>query len=91
MKQIILVILWCLALVGCRDQSQNQLQQNQTARQVETERQEKALAEKHAEESEQRRTWWQSIASILGVASVVLLIVGIILGSKAKNDAGSRH
>ena len=90
MKQIILIILWSLALVGCHDQSQERLQQDQTARQVEAERLERAAAEKHAEETEQKRTWWQTIASVLGIGSILLLIVGIILGSTAKNNAKSR-
>jgi len=92
MKHIILIILSVLALAGCRDQSEQERQpEQQTARQFEEERQQRVVAERHAEESEEKSNRWQFAASVLGIAACVLLVIGTSLGSAAKKNAKPRN
>jgi len=91
MKHTILMILSVLALAGCRDESQQQSQQQeQVARQVETERQQRVAAEKHAEDSDEKRSQWQSVAFVFGIGAVLLLVIGTSLGSAAKSHVKPR-
>lgn len=93
MKKTIPIVLLATAataagLAGCGNNgdSQRQREAQDQIHQVEVERQQKIDAQKQAREDEQSKSLWQSIAFFLGIASLVLLIAGIILGSNAKHN-----
>ncbi len=55
--------------------------------QYETEQGLRRQAETQSVQQQQARSRWQSIATVLAIAAVVLLIVGTILGSAARHES----
>lgn len=86
MKKLIPIalLLGAAGLSACDDNSQQQVQRDQF-HQVEVERQEKIAAQSQARENESSRNFWQFVAYVLACGSIVLLVVGVTLGSTAKN------
>jgi hypothetical protein len=80
MARTLLIVAILLTSTGCpeRHQPDNTTAQQLAQRTIELER---------ARESE---SFWQSTATILGSLIVLALIVGMVLGSKAKDDSDER-
>lgn len=77
MKRFILISAFMLMLTGCPKQPDTT---------------EQRLAERTAELEKARdsKGFWQSTAAILGSLTFLALVVGIIVGSKAKGDADGK-
>ena len=84
MQKFIIPIAFLLACLGACD-DRIQPMQDERSQQIKIERQQRELAEKRADESQKSRDWWEAIASVLGAASILFLIIGACLGSSGRN------
>lgn len=80
MVRLLLTIVILLTLTGCPPKQEND---STTAQQ---------LAQRTAELEQARdsKSFWQTTASILVGLIILALVIGIVLGSKAKSDADRR-
>jgi len=85
MKILTPVMLMTAALVSCDDGSLQRIQQDEI-RQIQVERQQRIAAQRQAREDQHSRNLWQSIAFVLGIASVVFLGIGACLGSAGRKN-----
>ncbi len=77
------------------DRERARVQQEQQARQgAEKQRQaaesQRQAAEKARQAAEESKSFWQTIAWVVGIATIGLFLFGIALGSSARKDAKAR-
>jgi hypothetical protein len=86
---ILTVACLCLAVTGCG--SGTVAQQQTTIRKLEQQLQQEQTAKQHAAQervrAEKESRKWQSTVAWVGAFAVLMLIVGTALGARAKNDA----
>lgn len=78
MARTLLALIILLTLTGCPDQNTTL-----SAEQI-------AAYQAQLKEAQTSKSFWQTTATILGSFIILALIVGIVLGSKAKDDADER-
>ena len=84
---VLLLTFWTFWFPGCSDSKPPNRQKAQLIHVLQQEQQHRREAETRADLQSQSRDRWQQAATALGLTSVVVLFVGIILGSKARHEA----
>ena len=82
-----IVLLLSLALAGCNDEDSTPQPKEQQSAEVNRLNRELQKAETNVSKQESAKAWWQSAATILAVAAISLLVVGIIIGSSARHES----
>jgi hypothetical protein len=78
-----------LGMTGCPPEDKPP-QPNPTEQLLQREKEQRMQLEASKSKETASKETWQALATVSVIAAVVLLITGIILGSKARNDA-ERH
>jgi hypothetical protein len=82
MRRTLILTAVIFGMTGCPEGDQPP-QPNPTEEMLRREREQRMQLEASKEH-------WQTLATVAVIAAVVLLIAGVILGSKARSDAGRR-
>lgn len=98
-RLVLVAITLCLFTACTNDEADRErarAQQEQQARQVaEKQRQaaesQREAAEKARQAAEENKSFWQTVAWVVGIATFGIFLYGIALGSSARKDAKARR
>lgn len=97
-RNVLVAITVCLVTACGNEEAERErarAQQEQQARQVAEKQRQAAESQRQAAEkarlaAEENKSFWQTVAWVVGIAAIGLLVFGIALGSSARKDAEAR-
>lgn len=81
------VLLLALAFAGCNAKDSPPQSKGRESAELDRLNRELQTAETNVSKQESAKAWWQSIATVLAIAAVAFLIVGTIIGSRARHES----
>ena len=81
------VLLLSLAFAACNDRDSPPQTKGRESAELDRLNRELQTAETNVSKQESAKAWWQSIATVLAIAAIAFLIVGTIIGSRARHES----
>lgn len=81
------LVLLALAITGCNDQDDSRQSKNDQSAEVNRLNRELQETKTNVSKEESAKAWWQNVATVVAIAAIALLIVGIVIGSAARHES----